>query len=44
MKRFTLRLAACVAVAAALAGCNTIKGAGKDIEKVGQSIEKAATK
>lgn len=24
-------------------GCNTVKGAGKDIQKGGQSIEKAAT-
>jgi len=26
-----------------LPGCNTVKGAGKDIQKGGQSIEKAAT-
>ena len=25
-----------------LAGCNTIEGAGKDIQKGGQAIEKAA--
>ncbi len=26
----------------ALAGCNTIKGAGQDIQKMGSSIENAA--
>ncbi|WP_432695549.1 entericidin A/B family lipoprotein [Marinobacterium sp. YM272] len=27
---------------AVLSGCNTIEGAGKDIEKAGQKIEQAA--
>ncbi len=27
---------------AAVSGCNTIEGAGKDIEKAGQKIEEAA--
>ncbi len=27
---------------AALAGCNTVEGAGKDIQSGGQAIEKAA--
>jgi entericidin B len=27
-----------------LAGCNTMEGMGKDIQKGGQAIEKAATK
>ncbi|MBI3902030.1 MAG: entericidin A/B family lipoprotein [Nitrosomonadales bacterium] len=27
-----------------LAGCNTMEGLGKDIQKGGQKIEKAATK
>ena len=27
-----------------LAGCNTIKGAGQDLQKAGQSIEDAANK
>ena len=31
-------------VAAALAGCNTIEGAGKDIKAAGSSVEKAAGK
>lgn len=33
-------LVACVAV---LAGCETMKGAGKDIQSGGQSIQKAAS-
>ena len=28
----------------ALAGCNTIKGAGQDIQKAGTAVEKAADK
>jgi entericidin B len=27
---------------AGLAGCNTVQGMGKDLEKAGQSVEKAA--
>jgi predicted small secreted protein len=27
----------------ALSGCETVKGVGKDLEKAGQSIEKAAS-
>ena len=27
-----------------LAGCNTMKGLGEDIQKVGQALEKAADK
>ncbi len=30
--------------AMSLSACNTIQGVGKDIEKGGQAIEKAATK
>jgi predicted small secreted protein len=32
----------CAAIALALAGCNTVEGAGKDIKKAGEKIEKAA--
>ncbi len=32
------------AVIVALTGCNTLKGMGKDIKSVGESIEKAADK
>lgn len=31
-----------LAVSAISAGCNTVAGAGKDIEKGGESIQKAA--
>lgn len=31
-----------LAVLACLAGCNTMQGMGKDIQKGGQAIEKAA--
>lgn len=31
-----------LAVALALSGCNTLQGIGKDLEKGGQAIEKAA--
>ncbi|MDD5248597.1 MAG: entericidin A/B family lipoprotein [Rhodocyclaceae bacterium] len=33
-----------VAAGWVLAGCNTVHGIGKDLEKGGQAIEKAATK
>ncbi|MDP2762179.1 MAG: entericidin A/B family lipoprotein [Sideroxyarcus sp.] len=33
-----------VVVLVALAGCNTFKGLGEDIQKGGKAIEKAATK
>ncbi|MBV7482452.1 entericidin A/B family lipoprotein [Bordetella sp. BOR01] len=35
-------LVALLAVAAISAGCNTVAGAGKDIERGGESIQKAA--
>lgn len=42
MRRIVLAL---VFVAATLsAACNTVRGIGKDIERGGQAIEKAATK
>jgi len=31
-----------VAAAAALAGCNTVQGVGKDVQKAGSAVEKAA--
>jgi predicted small secreted protein len=37
-------LAALLATAFVLAGCNTVKGAGQDIQKAGQAIENAAKK
>ena len=40
MKHVTLALAAVFAFA--LAGCNTVKGVGKDVEKVGEATQKKA--
>ncbi|QNP60940.1 entericidin A/B family lipoprotein [Paenacidovorax monticola] len=36
------RLATLLALAFALAGCNTVKGIGQDIGKAGSAIERAA--
>ena len=33
-----------ISLVALLAGCNTVKGAGQDIQKAGTAIEKAADK
>ena len=41
MKRLLAVLAALLTVLA-LAGCNTIQGAGRDIQKAGEKIEDAA--
>jgi predicted small secreted protein len=32
----------CLALCTGLCGCETIKGAGKDIEKAGEAIQRAA--
>lgn len=37
--KFALALALC---ASFLAGCNTVAGAGKDVQKVGEKVEEAA--
>ena len=42
MKRTLFLLAAAAVVV--LAGCNTMEGAGKDMQKAGQTIEDAAKK
>jgi len=39
-----LRIFLLVAIALGLAACNTIEGVGKDVQKGGQAIEKAADK
>ncbi len=31
-----------VAIAFALAGCNTVQGVGKDVQKAGSAVERAA--
>ncbi len=40
----TLMLMFALAVSWALVGCNTVAGAGQDMQKAGESIEKAAKK
>jgi predicted small secreted protein len=36
------KIAALLAVAFVLAGCNTVRGAGQDIQRAGNAIEDAA--
>ena len=38
------KIFALLAIAAMLAGCNTVKGAGQDIQRAGSAIENAAKK
>ena len=38
------RLLAVILAAAALAGCNTMKGFGQDVQRGGRAIERAAEK
>jgi predicted small secreted protein len=42
MKTLTVLIASCLLLF--LVGCNTVKGAGQDIQKVGEKIEDAAKK
>ena len=42
MKRTIASVA--VALSLALAGCNTVKGMGQDVQKAGTAIERAADK
>lgn len=44
MKRVFALLLLCLFVSVSLSACNTVQGAGKDIKKVGEKIEGAATK
>lgn len=39
-----LKLIAAVLALAVMAGCNTMAGAGKDVQKAGQSLENSAEK
>ena len=41
MGKLGVAMLLCMAV---LAGCNTIAGAGKDVQKVGEKVEEAAGK
>lgn len=43
MKRMKVLISLAVLSSVLLAGCNTIKGAGKDVQKVGEVVEDAAT-
>jgi len=43
MKRI-IWVVVCVAIAASAAGCNTVKGVGKDIERAGEGIQHATEK
>ena len=42
MKRTATLIA--VTIVFALAGCNTVKGVGQDVQKAGNAIERAANK
>lgn len=42
MKRMTTLISLALLASFLLAGCNTIKGAGKDVQKVGEAVEHAA--
>jgi entericidin B len=44
MLRILASLSLIVAVVAAIAGCNTVAGVGKDMKAGGQAIENAADK
>lgn len=42
MKKIILTVASLLAVAMFTTGCNTVSGAGKDIERAGEKIERSA--
>ena len=42
MLRMTAKIVVLTMGLALLAGCNTIAGAGKDVQKVGEKVEKTA--
>lgn len=42
MKRVWILMALCMFSAAALTGCNTMAGAGKDMQKAGEKVEDKA--
>ena len=43
MLRISGKFAVLLLCLLAVAGCNTIKGAGKDMQKVGEKVEEAAS-
>ena len=42
MKRVMILLALCLFSASVLSGCNTMAGAGKDLQKAGEKVEDKA--
>ncbi|MBB3275649.1 MULTISPECIES: entericidin A/B family lipoprotein [Pseudoxanthomonas] len=44
MKRYVALLFIAMFSIAALSGCNTVKGFGKDVQKVGEKVEDASGK
>jgi predicted small secreted protein len=44
MKRFAALMLLSLFSVAVLSGCNTVKGVGKDVQKVGEKVEDASGK
>ena len=44
MKRYAVLMLLALFSIAALSGCNTVKGVGKDVQKVGEKVEDASGK
>ena len=44
MKRFVALMLLSLFAAAVLSGCNTVKGFGKDVQKVGEKVEESSGK
>ncbi|WP_334179272.1 entericidin A/B family lipoprotein [Pseudoxanthomonas sp.] len=44
MKRFPALIVLALLSVAVLSGCNTVKGVGKDVQKVGEKVEDASGK
>ena len=44
MKRFSAMIVLALLSMAVLSGCNTVKGVGKDVQKVGEKVEDASGK
>jgi entericidin B len=43
VKMKTVKILAALALVVGIAGCNTVKGAGKDIERGGEAVQNTAT-
>ena len=44
MKRFVALMRLSLCAVAVLSGCNTVKGFGKDVQKVGEKVEESSGK